>query len=150
MIQKIIDFFKKLFGIKTEETNKPQIEKCYEKKALLTFTEIKFKNAIEKALPKNYILYPQINLATIITRTDEHKYQNELFRNVDFCVFDEKFNPQAIIEINDKTHNEKSRQARDYKVKDICAKANIPFITFWTDYGVNESYIEKKLNEVLK
>ena len=152
MIQKIIDFFKKLFGIKTEEpaSKTETAEKSYEKKALLTFTEIKFKNAIEKALPNGYKLYPQINLASIIKRTDEHKYQNELYRNVDFCVFNEKYIPQVIIEINDKTHNEKSRQARDYKVKDICAKANIPLITFWTDYGVNESYIEKKINEVLK
>lgn len=150
MLKKIIDFIKKLLGIKTKESNQKQTtEKSYQTKPLLTATEIKFKNAIEKAIPNDYILYPQINLASIIKRTDDHKYQNELYRNVDFCVFDKKFNPCLIIEINDKTHNEKSRQARDFKVKEICEKANIPVVVFWTDYGVNESYIEKKLNEFL-
>ena len=154
MIQKILDFIKKLFGIAPQKTTstptqKETVEKSYEKKALLTATEIKFKNALEKALPNEYILYPQINLASIIKRIDEHKFQNELYRNVDFCVFDKKFNPVLIIEINDKTHNERERKARDYKVKEICEKANLPIFTLWTDYGVNESYIEKKIKEHL-
>ena len=150
MLQKLIDFIKKLLEIKTKKQRKPQrSEKSYAKKALLTATEIKFKNAIEKHLPNNYVLYPQINLATIIKRTDEHTYQNELFRNVDFCVFDEKFIPRLIIEINDNSHKEKSRQARDIKVQKICEGAEIPIVKFWTEYGVNESYIEKKIKEIL-
>lgn len=152
MLQAIINFLKKLLGIQEKQkksTSKNTPIKCYELKPLLTYTEIKFKNAIENALPGDYILYPQINLASIIKRTDDHKYQNELYRNVDFCVFDKKYNPLFIIEINDKSHNEKNRQARDYKVKDICEKANIPIITFWTDYGINESYIAKRIKEYI-
>ena len=157
MLQKLIDFIKKLFGIQdkqetqtTKKTVKKQVDKkSYEPKKLLTTTEIRFKNAIEKFIPSNYILYPQINLASIIKRTDEHKYQNELYRNVDFCIFDDKYNPKIIIEINDNSHKEKSRRARDIKVQNICNNANIPIINFWTDYGVNESYIERKIQEVL-
>lgn len=150
MLQKLIEFIKKLLGIKPKQETKPQApEKSYSKKALLTATEIKFKNAIEKFIPENYVLYPQINLASIIKRTDEHTYQNELYRNVDFCVFNEKFIPQLIIEINDNTHKEKSRQARDIKVQNICESAGIPIVKFWTEYGVNESYIEKKIKETL-
>lgn len=147
MLKKIIQFIKKLLGTKTR---KNKDEKTYAKKPLLTKTEIKFKAAIEKCLPNNYILYPQINLASIIKRVEDHKYQNELYRNVDFCVFDDSYNPLLIIEINDKTHKEKRRQARDIKVQNICENAGIPIIKFWTDYGIKEDYIEKKIKEYIK
>ena len=155
----IVKFFKKLFNLlfrkkqKTstsskQETKSPQEQiKTYRKKNLMTPTELKFFYAIKQSLPAQYILQAQINLASIIERTDEHKYQNELYRNIDFAIFNNKYEPILLIEINDKTHNEKARIARDYKVKDICQAANLPLITFWTDYGVNQEYIQKRISE---
>ncbi len=120
------------------------------KNSLMTKTEKDFYLAIYQALPDNYILQPQVNLATIIKKIDNKPFQNELFRNIDFCIFDFDFKPIALIEINDKTHStQRSRQARDYKVKEICLKANIPLITFWTSYGINQEYINKRIKEVL-
>lgn len=63
--------------------------------------------------------------------------------------FNNKYEPILLIEINDKTHNEKARIARDYKVKDICQAANLPLITFWTDYGVNQEYIQKRFPNIV-
>lgn len=95
----IVKFFKKLFNLlfrkkqKTstsskQETKSPQEQiKTYRKKNLMTPTELKFFYAIKQSLPAQYILQAQINLASIIERTDEHKYQNELYRNIDFCNF---------------------------------------------------------------
>lgn len=118
--------------------------------SLMTKTEKQFFSAIKKALPESYILQPQVNLASVIKKTTEERYQNELFRNMDFAIFDLDYKPLALIEINDNTHiTEKGRQARDYKVKDICKAANVPLIIFWTTYGVNEEYISKKIKEVL-
>ena len=131
----------------TQENNN-QIP-IYQKKPLLTKTEIKFGTAIQKAIPDHYQLLPQINLATIIERKDNHKYQNELYRNIDFVIFDYQYNPILLIEINDDTHKQKARIARDIKVKKICHQANLPLITFWTEYGVNENYIEKRIKEYL-
>lgn len=152
MLQAIINFFKQLFNPQKKETeyNTPQKQKeikNYRPKKLLTPTEIRFFNAIKNATNENYILLPQINLASIIERTDEHKYQNELYRNIDFAIFDKAYNPIVLIEINDKTHKDKKRIARDIKVKEICNSANIPLITFWTDYGVNQEYINKRIAE---
>ena len=154
MLQAIINFFKQLFipqkGTTGQNTsNKQKKVKNYRPKKLLTQTELKFFNAIKKAINENYILLPQINLASIIERTDEHKYQNELYRNIDFAIFDKSYNPIALIEINDKTHKDKKRIARDIKVKEICNNANIPLITFWTDYGVNQEYINKRIADCL-
>lgn len=168
-LEKIILFFKKIFNpegyykwqqeqcekgmqqfaqsAQTVVTEQEAPEKEYQKKKLMTPTEIKYFHAIQKAVSGNYILQPQVNLATIIERTDEHKYQNELYRNIDFVIFDPQYNPIVLIEINDKTHKEKARQARDCKVKAICALAELPIITFWTDYGINEEYIQKRISE---
>ena len=151
----MFNFLKKLFGKKQQTTKKPTPQKksstkTYCKKKLLTKTELRFQNAISKCLNTNYILLPQINLASIINRTDEHKYQNELYRNIDFCIFDTEYNPILLIEINDKTHKEKARIARDYKVKDICQNAELPLVTFWTDYGVNDEYVQKRIAEYIK
>ena len=157
MLKKLINFLKKLFRIKSNDvpaknTNKGASapEKQYEKKKLLTQTELKFYYAIKKYVPEEYTLLPQINLASIINRVDDHKYQNELYRNIDFAIFNKSWEPIAAIEINDKTHNDKSRIARDHKVKEICESAALPLITFWTDYGVNEEYIQKRISEYVK
>lgn len=124
--------------------------KTYEKKKLMTATEIKFFHAIKDSTPKGYVVLPQINLATIINRSDDHKYQNELFRNIDFVVFDLETNPIVLIEINDNSHKEKDRWIRDKKVESICREADLPIITLWTDYGINSEYIKKRIEEYCK
>ena len=137
-----------------EETTEPTQEKvrAYKVKAsLMTRMEKDFYTAIKAALPEGYILQPQVNLATIINKISDEKFQNELYRNIDFCIFDSDFKPLVLIEINDQTHNtERSRMARDYKVKDICASANIPLVIFWTQYGINTEYIKKRIDEALQ
>lgn len=113
--------------------------------SLITETERSFFTAIKKVLPEGYFLQPQINLASIIRRTDNFKFQNELYRNVDACIFDKGYRPILLIEINDDTHKLPERRARDHKVKDICEEAGIPIVTFWTSYGINPEYIQKRM-----
>lgn len=117
------------------------------KNSLITNTEKTFLKVIHDKLPSGYIVQPQVNLASIIRRTDNSKYQNELYRNIDACIFNSDFHPVLLIEINDETHNLQQRKSRDYKVKCICEEAGIPIITFWTSYGVNPDYIEKRIHE---
>lgn len=119
------------------------------KKTLITKSEQRYYQVILSVLKDNYYVFPQINLATFISKADKKKYHNELFRNVDFLVTDKEYKPLFVIEINDKTHNEPARRERDEKVKKICAEAGIPLVTFWTSYGVKEDYIQKKITETL-
>ena len=153
MLKTIINFLKQLFFPQKRnqaKTPKNHDLKDYRPKKLLTQTEIKFFDALKIATNENYILLPQINLASIIERVDEHKYQNELYRNIDFAIFDKFYNPIVLIEINDRTHKDKKRIARDIKVKEICNNANISLITFWTEYGINQEYINKRIAEYTK
>ena len=91
----------------------------------------------------------QANLASFIRRTDDARFQNELYRNVDFIVTDMLYKPLFLIEINDQTHLTAARRERDEKVSHICEEAGIPIIKLWTSYGVNPDYIRKRINETL-
>ena len=119
------------------------------KKSLITETEKEYYIAIKSALTADYQVFPQINLAAFIERTDRTRFRNELFRNVDFLITDLNYKPKIVIEINDKTHLESERKERDEKVKNICEEAGIPIIKLWTSYGVNYEYIKNKIQNTL-
>ena len=116
---------------------------------LVTRTEKDYWDCIVSELPEGYAVFPQVNLAAFIERTDDARYHSELFRNVDFLVTDTGFRPKLVIEINDKTHLAPERQERDRKVAQICEEAGIPVFRLWTSYGVNPEYIHKRLQEIL-
>lgn len=117
------------------------------KETLITETEKAYLTAIEQALPEGYLLQPQINLASVIRRTDGFRFQNELYKNVDAGVFNKDYLPIILIEINDATHKIAERKERDEKVRAICEEAGIPLVTFWTSDGVNVAYINKRIAE---
>ena len=129
--------------------NQPQF--LYQlKNSLVTETERKYLSAICQVTPQGYTVQAQVNLASIIEKTDNSKFQNELYRNIDACIFDAYFKPIALIEINDSTHNAPSRIERDKKVAMICEEAGIPLIRFWTQYGINLDYMRKKISEAIE
>lgn len=119
------------------------------KNALITQAETAFYTAIQNAIPPGYLVFPQINLAAFIRRTDDVHYHNELFRNVDFLITNGHYHPMIVIEINDQTHLTPDRKKRDEKVKQICEEAGIPVIPLWVSYGVNDSYIRNKITDTL-
>ena len=119
----------------------------YRKKGLMSESEKDFHQAILYAAGTEFVVLPQVNLATIIKKEGDFKYQNELYRNIDFGVFDRDYNIIVLVEINDVSHYDKARKARDAKVHAICKEASIPIITLHTDYGVNQDYINKRIHE---
>lgn len=119
------------------------------KNSLVTRTEMEYLNCIKAVLPENCLVQTQANLATFIVRTDGARFQNELYRNVDFIITDLSYRPLVIIEINDRTHLTEDRRERDKKVANICEEAGIPIIKLWTSYGVNQEYIKKRITEAI-
>lgn len=121
------------------------------KKSLITNTERAYLRAIKKSLPDGYIVLPQVSLRSILIRTDNAKFQNELFRIADGLICRvEDYHPVAIIEINDASHQQYSRKNRDNKVKNICEEAGLPIITLWASYGINEQYIKQSVQSAIE
>ena len=118
------------------------------KDSLLTRTEINYYNVINSYFGRDYLVLPQINLASVIDK-EGAGYRSELFRNVDFGIFDYNFRPILLIEINDGTHLKKDRKERDVKVSTICKKAHIPLVTFWTKDGIDNEVIYRTIKRYL-
>lgn len=119
------------------------------RKTLISKSEQGFYNAIKTSVPDGYCVFPQINLASFIDRTDDARFHNELFRNVDFLITDSEYQPKFVIEINDQTHLNVDRKERDEKVRKICEEAGVPILKLWTSYGVNPEYIKGRIDEIL-
>ncbi|MCC8195845.1 MAG: DUF2726 domain-containing protein [Ruminococcus sp.] len=121
------------------------------KKSLITSMERKYLRAIKDALPEGYIVLPQVSLRSVLIRTDNAKFQNELFRIADGLICRvEDYHPVAVVEINDASHLQSDRRNRDTKVKNICEEAGLPIITLWTSYGINEEYIKQRVQKAIE
>ena len=119
------------------------------RQTLISKSEQGFFNVIKASVPEGYCVFPQINLASFIDRTDNARFHNELFRNVDFLITDAEYRPKFIIEINDQSHLNNERKERDEKVLKICEEAGIPILKLWTSYGINPEYIKGRIDEIL-
>ncbi len=121
------------------------------KKSLITNTERKYLRAVKDALPDGYVVLPQVSLRSVLIRTDNAKFQNELFRIADGLICRvEDYHPVAVVEINDASHLQSDRRNRDTKVKNICEEAGLPIITLWTSYGINEEYIKQRVQNAIE
>ena len=151
MIKKILIFIFRLLGIYDENNDvTPTLAKdetLYEAKPLMTLYERKIYNILLK-LGDNYKIIPQINLASIIRKKNNNHYYSDLFRNIDFAIFDKDCsNLLMLIEIDDSTHNSYKRRQRDEKVNNICHDVGIKILHFYTSYPNEEGYV---LNRILK
>ena len=87
IIRKILIFF----GIIKEEKDLLKEKNIYKKKNIMTDYEYKFYLILKELEKYNYKVIPQVNLATIVEKVNNKKYYTELFRNIDFAIFDKNF-----------------------------------------------------------
>ncbi|MDD3341411.1 MAG: DUF2726 domain-containing protein [Bacilli bacterium] len=141
-----------LISISKDVNNKTDLEPnqrryIYSKKKIMTESEknfyLKLRN-IEKEMP--IIVHPQICLASIIKKENYNRYINELFKIIDFAIFNEDYSELLLlIELNDQSHNYYNRKKRDSKVKEICESVDIKLISFYTSYANEESYMKQRI-----
>lgn len=135
-----------------QKENKKYIEKNnkYEKKNLMTNSELEVYKKLKYIVKdKELILQSQIVLSSIINKITNNYYANELYRIVDFGIFNSNGEVLCLIELNDSTHLQKDRRIRDCKVKDILEEAQIPLITIWTNKENTIDYLEYRLQEYI-
>lgn len=132
----------------TPNNGEMAIDKMYEPKKFLTPYELNFYKTLKELEIYGLIIIPQVNLATVVNKKNA-KHRSELFRNIDFGIFDQDFNLKLLIELNDKTHNTYKRRDRDLKVKAILNSCGIPLMNFLTSYPNEKHYvINRILNEL--
>ena len=127
----------------------PPLPNYFVKDALMTNVELQYFRIINSYLGDRYIVLPQVNLASVIDKEDQG-FRTELFRNVDFGVFDYNYRPIFLVEINDNTHFRKDRLERDKKVNEICEKAGLPILTLWVKDGIDVETIKKQTQKILR
>lgn len=131
--------------------NKNQIEKRienntkYKKKRIMTQCEQEFFKRLYTLLKEKYYIAFQVPLSSIVEKISTSKYQNELYRTIDYALIDKStYETILLIELNDMSHLEERRIERDKKVKEICDNADIKMIAFWTNKKYsNEEIISK-------
>lgn len=97
IIRKILIFF----GIIKEEKDLLKEKNIYKKKNIMTDYEYKFYLILKELEKYNYKVIPQVNLATIVEKVNNKKYYTELFRNIDFVIFNEDLTDVLLlIEVN--------------------------------------------------
>lgn len=107
--------------------------------------EEEYFEIIKSLLNPEYKIFPQVPLSQLVEKHSQANYKTELFRVIDFCIFDSQYYPVLCIEINDATHVNKSRAKRDSKVSEILQSARIPLVVFWTYEGIEVAFIKKTL-----
>ena len=96
----------------------------------------------------NIKVHPQINLATVIKKISNQRYQNELYRNIDFAIFNYDYTKLLLlVEINDSSHNEKNRKKRDHSVDEIVKQANIRLIKYYTNKPNDRNYVKERIKK---
>ena len=91
-------------------------------------------------------IVPQVNLASIIQKVSNSRFNTELFRNIDFGIFSADYSKVLLlIELNDESYNNFHRKKRDIKVHEICNKAGIKLITFYTKYSNEKEYVKGRI-----
>lgn len=152
-MKKIIYFILKLFGIELDNSqtiNNKTDTTIYKIKPLMSNYERYFYNIL-KELEPNYKVIPQLNLASVITKINNNHYYTDLYRNVDFAIFDSNLeNLLLLIEIDDKSHSNYKRQERDLKVKKICDEIDIDLIHFYTNYPNKQEYVYNRIITILQ
>lgn len=138
-------------AFKTDNKNNEVVDerKYLIRSTYLTVCEQEYFNAFLSILPNDYKIFPQVPLSQIVVCEDSRLHHTELFRILDFCVFDKEFKPVFCIEINDISHKRRERIERDRKVKNILLNAKLSLVTFWTEYGINIGYIRRRFSEYI-
>lgn len=151
LLEALIKFIYGLFRKKDVNNSKIQIRRQYNKKKIMSYNEQQFYNLLKEVIGEDYIIWPQINLAAIINKTGNERYQSELYRNVDFGIFSKRdYNLLLLIELNDETHNTHySRRKRDKSVNSICQDAGISIIAFWENKPNEKEYVRNRIYQYL-
>ena len=131
---------------KSKETDKNK----YKQKRLMTEPELEVYQWLQRTYEPRYRVLPQIALLSLVDKVNNTSYRNELFRVVDFVIFDGEYRPLCAIELNDASHNRADRKMRDEKVKSILGRAGVGIAFIPLEEAKNEKLMKKLIADAVK
>ncbi len=135
----------------SKEGHFPYIKRKY----LLTLKEREFFAFLQELYGQEFYVFPQIHIASLLyVKNGERKWQtyfNKIIRkSVDFVFFDKQdMGPVVAIELDDRTHEQNSRIARDSFVDGAFKSAGIPLIHIKIHELEDKMQIKQKIDSVL-
>lgn len=133
---------------------RPQV--YFKKQFFLTIAEYKFFEIIKKIVGEEYVIFPQVNLASIlnvrVNKYNTYKYRNPVNRKIlDFVVFEKKYiSPVLVIELDDSSHNNINRKQRDELVDKVLLEAKIGIMHVPSQYYYNIQELTTHITGALK
>ncbi len=132
---------------------RPQV--YFKKQFFLTIAEYKFFEIIKKIIGEEYVIFPQVNLASIlnvrVNKYNTYKYRNPVNRKIlDFVVFEKKYiSPVLVIELDDSSHNSIDRKQRDELVDSVLLEAKIGIMHVPSQYNYNIQELTTHITDAL-
>ncbi|MFH0854400.1 MAG: DUF2726 domain-containing protein [bacterium] len=155
----IFYFFKdKILSYSDEDQDDYYSDKQYlykKKEFLLNIPERKFFDELQRIIPDNYVVFPQIVLSSIVSVNSSKQkfwtYQNKINRKtIDFVIFERPYyKPVLAIEYDGKTHNYPNRIERDINVSKILDKSGIKNFHVRHQEYINFEEIKNKIEDIL-
>ena len=141
-------------GEDTKEKQKT-VYKYTAKKFFLTASEHEFYNVLGQAVGKDYRIFAQVHLPTII----EHKIVGQNWKaafshinqkSVDFVLCDkDNISPVLAIELDDKSHERPDRVERDIVVERILQQAGVPLLRIEHSRRMDQTNLLAQINALL-
>ena len=123
--------------------------KYKKKESLMSVPERALYYQLLETVGAEFDVFPQLALVTLVDKIDA-SYRNELFRVVDFGLFDKRNNrPLLVIELNDASHNRDDRKLRDEKVKCILHRAGLKLLTLTLD-DIGDRNLRKRIFSAMR
>lgn len=127
-----------------EQSKKPQPLGYRKHRYILTKAERSFYGVIKQATEENYEIFIKIRIADILkpnigNRSEWQTAFNKIaHKHFDFVICKKKtLQIIAVIELNDKSHDEPDREKRDKFVREACKSAGMPIIFITAKNGYN-------------
>ena len=129
------------------------------KKQLLTYNEITYFKALEKALPAKYRLFAQVRVVDLIVpkiskKTNQKQWWRDFrkvsSKHIDIVIVDQRFQVIAAIEVNDRSHLREDRKRRDKFLTEAFAGAGVPLVWQWVQKKYSTYDIHKSLEEFIQ
>lgn len=122
-------------------------------KTILTKAEAKFYETLRHSIPQGWMIAPKVRLADVITCSDRdwtRGYGPKISsKHIDFILYDAgNFEIKLGIELDDQSHNQSSRRARDEFVNEAMMRAGGPLLRIKTAMNYDVSELQKAITDV--